>query len=1462
MLKQWLGALIIAPTVAGLVIAANAVGLFQMLEWATLDQYFRLRPREPIDHRIAIVTINESDIQKIGKWPIPDGVLAQAIDNLKARQPKAIGLDLYRDLQVPPGSERLIQTFKSTPNLIGVEKKVGDTVAPSPTLKKLGQVALADLVLDADGKVRRGLMSIKTDEGQTRLSLSAHLSLMYLESKGISLRRIDTTSTEKKKGISKLGLGKAVFVPLTGNDGGYVGANSGGYQVLLNFRGDLDSFNTISLADVLDNRIGNQIEGKIVLIGATGQSLNDLFLTPYSSNIFSSPQRTPGVVIHANLISQTLSASLDGRPLIKVWPELLEWLWIFFWSGCGATSGLIFAHKRWTVVSILLLGCALLGISYLTFLIGWWIPVVAPMLALIGAGAGNTGYILVTNLRLYHKKLEDYSRHLEEKVKARTKELEQQKNHLQIQTIELAQAKETAIAASAAKSSFLANMSHELRTPLNAILGFTQLMSHDPSLSEENLEYIEIINSSGEHLLGLINDVLEMSKIEAGRQEIKENDFNLYRLLENLKEMLRLKAEEKGLQLIFEIAQNVPHYIKTDEKKLRQILINLLGNGIKFTQFGYVKLQVKIDFTSINHKIENHKNGQGNARIRLIFAVEDTGAGIAENELHLLFETFAQTETGRQSGQGTGLGLAISRKLVQLMGGDISIKSGLGKGTTFTFDILVALTDTDENLILQLTQRPIALEPGQPDYRILVVDEVKETRQLMVRLLTPVGFQVREAIHGEDAIALSESWQPHSIWIGMPMSGIDGYEAIRKIAATARTQPIKIVALTTRASAEEINRLSSVGCDDFVSHPFQEQEIFAKMSQHLGVRYLYEMPEEREPNNGCSKIEIEPSQPVPQSNNYSSSEVDEMPLDWYEDLNYAASQGDDILIYQLIEQIPQSNSTLANRLTELTYNFYFQQILELTQLKIPSLQNTLSTVTLIKSDGELHLESKEKESLKPLLATNNSVTTPCFASHTETLAESSQFYPANFDYSSIEPEATKNQDSLAKILVVDDLAENLRLLSSILSQKGYQVEAFLDGITALNAAKINPPDLILLDINMPKMDGYQVCKNLKESPQTNQIPVIFISAMNEVNDKVKAFKMGGADYINKPFQIEEVLARVENHLTISRLQKQLVFQNENLQKEVVNRILAEEALRLSESKEREKAQQLSQAIQQLTQAQAKLVQQEKMSSLGQLVAGIAHEINNPVNFIHANLDHLHNYNQELLNLLHLYQNHFPDIPAEISNQIETIDIKFLVEDLTKILNSMKVGTQRIVEIVKSLRTFSRLDESEVKSVDIHEGINSTLMILEHRLKSQTDKLSIEVIKEYGNLPKIECYAGQLNQVFMNIIANGIDALEERKRRKDYGNWKPQIRVRTEVLSDRKVGIYITDNGVGMTEEIRRRLFDPFFTTKDVGKGTGLGMSISYQIAVDKHGGEIRCVSAPGQGTMFAIEIPIAQIGTQ
>ncbi|WP_445635083.1 histidine kinase [Nostoc sp. DSM 114161] len=446
------------------------------------------------------------------------------------------------------------------------------------------------------------------------------------------------------------------------------------------------------------------------------------------------------------------------------------------------------------------------------------------------------------------------------------------------------------------------------------------------------------------------------------------------------------------------------------------------------------------------------------------------------------------------------------------------------------------------------------------------------------------------------------------------------------------------------------------------------------------------------------------------------------------------------------------------------------------------------------------------------------------------------------------------------ILIVDDIPTNLEVLSEALTDAGFDVAVATSGESALRQIEYDLPALILLDVMMPGIDGFETCRRLKANANTKDIPIIFMTALNDSIDKVKGLSLGAVDYITKPFQQAEVLARVQVQVQLRNVTTALEEQNLRLKQEIDERIAAEAALQqLTQDLEQrvaERTKELSQALHTLQKAQVQLVQSEKLATLGQLVAGVAHEINNPVNFIYANIHHANYYIHNLIELIQLYRVQSPHSTADIQKKIKEIDLEFLIEDLPKLLSSMEIGAERISKIVKSFRTFSRHDEAELKKVDIHEGIDSTLRILEHRL-NQKSAQTIHVTKQYSNLPKVECYAGKMNQVFMNILNNAIDALEEVISTYD-SFIPPTIWIHTHLLKEEYVVIKIIDNGPGVVQEIQKRLFDPFFTTKPAGKGTGLGLSISHQIVTEQHGGSLNCISNPGKGTEFVIQIPLRQ----
>jgi signal transduction histidine kinase len=411
---------------------------------------------------------------------------------------------------------------------------------------------------------------------------------------------------------------------------------------------------------------------------------------------------------------------------------------------------------------------------------------------------------------------------------------------------------------------------------------------------------------------------------------------------------------------------------------------------------------------------------------------------------------------------------------------------------------------------------------------------------------------------------------------------------------------------------------------------------------------------------------------------------------------------------------------------------------------------------------------------------------------------------------------------------VDDNPNNLDVISEALSDAGFDVAVATSGERALQQLERKLPELILLDVMMPGIDGFEVCRRIKDKSCTSNIPIIFMTALSDTDSKVQALELGAVDYITKPFAEKEVLARVKTHLQLRRLTQQLEHQ-------------------------------ITQKNTDLEISQYYLVQSEKMSTLGQLVAGVAHEINNPIGCVRGNLSYAEDCTKDLLHLIDIYQHHYPIPNIEIQQELENIDLDYLREDLPKIFTAMEAGMIRLMDISTSLRTFSRGDIDVPVAYNLENALNNSILILKHRLKANKERPAIEIITEYGNLPEIKCFPGQLNQVFMNILANAIDALDESNIGKNFQEIQAnpnRIRVKTLVI-DNQVKITIADNGKGMSEEIQQKIFDNLFTTKGVGKGTGLGLAISKSIVEETHGGKLICHSILGQGTEFAIVIPVS-----
>lgn len=518
-------------------------------------------------------------------------------------------------------------------------------------------------------------------------------------------------------------------------------------------------------------------------------------------------------------------------------------------------------------------------------------------------------------IALYQAELllkEQHQRHV---LSVRSQELTFNNQQLAKAKQEAETAQKKAEQANRAKSIFLANMSHELRTPLNAILGFSQLISRDPSTPNYQLEQLEIINRSGEHLLALINDVLTMSKIEAGRSSLRSQIVDLPLLLDTVENMLGLKAEKKGLKLIFDRGPNPPHYIRTDPGKLRQVLMNLLSNAIKFTTSGHVQLCLE------SNTLDTPEDSGVPPLLDVRFTVSDTGSGIAPEELKLLFEPFAQTETGRQSQEGTGLGLAISRQFVQIMGGNLTAHSIHNQGTTLTFNIVVETVLQQKQLGSH--RQVIQLLPGQPHYRILVVEDNVDSRELLVTLLETVGFTVKAAENGEVAIALCQSWQPHLVWMDLRLPVLDGLSATRLI-KQLETPPV-VIALTANAFDEDRDLALQAGCDDFVHKPYREASIFEKMALHLEVQYQYQEKELLKSTIPTLNVE----------------QLAQMPHPWLVQLHQAANNLDQHMVELLLDELDETNQPLQEALRHLVHEFRYDEILTVTHpLLSPPLQES------------------------------------------------------------------------------------------------------------------------------------------------------------------------------------------------------------------------------------------------------------------------------------------------------------------------------------------------------------------------------------------------------------------------------------------------------------------------------------------------------------------------------------------
>jgi adenylate cyclase len=685
--------------VTGCVLLLRTTGIFQSLELAAFDQFMRLRSPEIIDDRIVIVGINESDLQTVKQWPISDRQLAELLNKIKQQNPRAIGLDIYRDLSVDPGNAELVALMQSTPNLIGIRKVVSgnneNPVAPPQVLAELDQVGANDFPLDVDGKIRRAFLYLNPEKEEAVFSLGFRLAWLFLAADGIEPQMYNEV---------KVQLGQALFEPFGSHDGGYVWSADRGYQMILNYRGGARHFETVSLMDVLEDRVADDLfRDRVVLIGSTAKSLKDFFLTPYSSTWVKTPEVMSGVEIHANITSAIISAARDGRVLIQTWNEPTEWLWILLWSSIGTIficrwrdrDGLAKLSIRITTLRLAEATILLVSIGYFLFNQGWWIPVIPPLFALIGAAIFRIGSTLIDNLKLSYQKIEDYAATLEIKVEHRTLELQHKNTELEqtLQQLKAAQKQMIAQEKLASLGSLTAGIAHEIRNPLNFVNNFSAIslelaeeikVELEAEEAEKDLEYVDEIfgdlkncvtqiNKHGQRIESIVNNMLMHAREDRQPAELIDLNHLLADSVQLVYKNVQLSHPEFYATIETHYDPNIEK-IEAIFQDISRAFLNILDNACYA-----LRMKQKEADSSYQPLLQVTSCDRGEV-VEVI--IHDNGVGIAPDIINKLFNPFFTT---KPPGEGTGLGLSLTHDtIVALHNGRVTVASEMGEYAEFT----------------------------------------------------------------------------------------------------------------------------------------------------------------------------------------------------------------------------------------------------------------------------------------------------------------------------------------------------------------------------------------------------------------------------------------------------------------------------------------------------------------------------------------------------------------------------------------------------------------------------------------------------------------------------------------------------------------------------------------------------------------------------------------------------------